>query len=319
MVSQFAFDRLDQWREFHEFRSGPPPRDDQQLFAWIHALHIPGPYEPLIAAGLDRVIRHHTGGNECWLGITGPAHLGKTRAVTNILIERALCEPDRWRKRSPRGGLHTPYIYVEAASNQEARGLLASIAHGCGLPNEGHEKDLHHMLAATLPELGTRLIVVDDAQMFRRRSDTASRVTDGLRVALHLPIPFVFVGVDLHASALLYRSTRNNDTALQLERRHIPLALRPIRREEPHVPAKLISRFRERIALVPDLDLGDGLSHRDVMAHAVATCEGRPGSLLNVLKRAVIEAIVSNNGALTAEIVAAEVDRYQQVATTQGA
>lgn len=314
----FAYDRLDQWLDFHQFRTGPPPADLNDLCTWIHALHIPGPFEPAIANGFDRVMRHHTGGNECWLGITGPAHLGKTRAVTSILMHRALAEPDRWRTRNPRGYLWTPYVYVEAASNQEARGLLASIARACGLPDEGNEKDLHQMLSALLPELGVRLIAVDDAQMFRRRSDNASRVTDGLRTLLHLPVPFAFVGVDLHSSALLYRSTRNNDTALQLERRHMPLALQPMPSDQPADAIRLIRGFKHRLSAIDDLDLSPALRDPNVLSFAVGACEGRPGSLLNALKRAAIEALVLNDGVLSGEILAGEVDRKRLVQSAQG-
>lgn len=317
-MGPFNYSALDQWPDYHRFRTGPPPQGLEDLFTWIHAIHVPGPYEEAVEASFAKVMRHHTGGNECWLGITGPAHIGKTRTVTAVLMQRALTDFDRWRTRTPLGGLRTPYVYVEASSDQEARGLLASVARACGLPDAGHEKDLHQMLSATLPELGVKLIVVDEAQMFRRRSDNASRVTDGLRVVLHLPVPFVFVGVDLHASALLYRSTRNNDTALQLERRHLPLALRPMDKDNPLDAGRLIGRFRKQISQIADLDLTDGFADSDVLSFAVGACEGRPGSLLNVLKSAVIEAIVSNDGRVTGEIIASEADRTRQTLILEG-
>ena len=315
----FSYSQVDQWREFHAFRNGPPPSGDDHLYAWIHALHVSGPFEAKIGAGFDRVQRQHTGSNEAWLGISGPAHLGKTRAVTNVLMTRALAEPDRWRTRSKGGGLHTPYLYVEAASNQEARGLLASIARGCGLPDQGSEKDLHGMLTAVLPQLGTRLIVVDDAQMFRRRSENASRVTDGLRVALHLPVPFVFVGIDLHSSALLYRSTRNNDTARQLERRHIPLVLRALDRSETRPAMRLIAEYKKKVIQIAGLDATAAFSDLAALAHVVGACEGRPGSLLSALKRATTEALATNAGTLTADLLVAEVEHPDLATAAEGA
>lgn len=317
-MKNFTYEDLDRWPELHTFRSAPPPADDDSLYAWIHALHVAGPHEAAISSGVQRVMRHHTGNNECWLGISGPSHLGKTQATTGVLLGLAMAEPERWRTRTKNGGLHTPYLYIEAGSNQEARGLLASIARACALPDDGSEKDLHRMLSSMLPELGVRLVVVDDAQMFRRRSDKASRVTDGLRVVLHLPVPFVFVGVDLHASALLYRSTRNNDTALQLERRHLPLPLHPLRQNEPKTAVRLIGQYKARISRIPDLDLGNGLSDPTVLSFAVAACEGRPGSLLSALKRATVEAIATNDGRLTADLVAHEVDLERRLSRAPG-
>lgn len=318
-MGPFNYSALDRWPEYHRFRTGPPPQELEDLYTWIHALHVPGPYEAAVEAALAKVMRHHTGGNECWLGITGPAHIGKTRTVTAVLMQRALTDPERWRARSPRGGLWTPYVYVEASSNQEARGLLASIAGTCGLPDAGHEKDLHQMLSAAIPELGIRAIAVDEAHMFRRRNDNASRVTDGIRGVLHLPVPFVFIGVDLHASALLYRSTRNNDTALQLERRHLPLALRPMDQDNPLDAGRLIGRFKKQVSQIADLDLSDGFADSDVLSFAVGACEGRPGSLLNVLKSAVIEAIATNGGRVTGEIIASEADRTRQTLSLESA
>ena len=78
-MNQISFANLDQWADIHRLRSGPPPRDLSSLFSWIHAIHVRGPYEAEITAGFDRVMRHHTGGNECWLGISGQSHLGKSK------------------------------------------------------------------------------------------------------------------------------------------------------------------------------------------------------------------------------------------------
>lgn len=174
------------------------------------------------------------------------------------------------------------------------------------------------MLSAALPQLGTRLIVVDDAQMFRRRSENASRVTDGLRVALHLPVPFAFVGIDLHSSALLYRSTRNNDTARQLERRHLPVVLAPLDRSETRPVMRLIADYKKRISQIPDLDTTAAFSDLTALAHVVGACEGRPGSLLSALKRATAEAIATNGGTLTTGLLVAEVEHPDLASAAEG-
>ncbi|MDO7868162.1 AAA family ATPase [Nocardioides jiangxiensis] len=304
------FERLDDWPSIHQFRNQSPPTNEDDLFSWIHMVHIPGPFEQTISDGFDRLIRHHRATNQRWLAVSGASHMGKTQAVTNILIERAMQKPEQWRTRSGEGVLSTPYVYVVAASNQEARGLLATISKACGLPDAGTEQELKQRLAEMLPRLGTRLVVVDDAHMFRRRNDAASRVTDGLRKILEIPVPFAFVGVDLHSSALLYRSSRNNDTAHQLERRHFPISLEPLdRRRDVVAAAELAHNFRKRMAAVTGLDIADALRDAEALAVVLHRSQGRPGSFLNVLKQAVIEAIAENDGVLTAGRLVAEAHR----------
>lgn len=300
-----SFTDHDGWHDIHRLRNGRPPEDPSALFAWIHTQHISTPYEFQVDAAFDKVIRQHAGTNECWLAVSGPSHLGKSAAVTQVLLNRSRARELKWRERTGDGYLRTPYVYVEATSTQEARGLLASIARACGIPDTGSEKDLHQILSHLLVAIGTILIVVDDAQMYRRVSDSASRLVDGLRHLLHLPVPFVFVGIQMERSALLRDPGRNNDTVQQLQRRHFELRLTPLRRGQGQQAVDLVGRFARRMKAVPDLRV-DCLLEPRLIRDLTLALEGRPGSILNTLKRATIEAIADNDSVLTEDHVRAE-------------
>lgn len=311
-MGDLSFTRVDQWEVIHQLRAMPPPDGGRALNSWIHAQHLPTTYEPTVEAAIAKLLRHHVGTNECWLAIGGASHLGKSTAVTQVLLERAMAEPDRWRTRTASGHLQTPYVYIEVTSSMEARGILAAVAKAIGLPDTGTEKQLHDSLSKSLPDLGVLLIVVDDAQMLRRVSDNASRLVDGLRHLLHLPVPFAYVGIDLERSALLRDPGRNNDTVLQLQRRAIQTRLAPISSRSGVKDIVAIARgFARQMHPVTGLDTRCLKDARLLLAVA-NQIEGRPGSFINTLKRASIEALALNHGVLTADLVLAEAKAVQQ-------
>lgn len=311
-MRKLRFAKPDHWQDIHQFRCSPPPGAGDALYSWIHSTHLTTTYEQTIRSAIDKLMRQHLGTNECWLAIGGTSHLGKTSAVTHVLLEAAMSIPQQWRTRTAAGHLQTPYIYVEVTSAMEARGILAAVAKAAGLPEDGTEKQLHESLSEVLPELGTRLIVVDDAQMLRRVSDNASRLVDGLRHLLHLPVPFTYVGIELEKSALLRDPGRNNDTAQQLQRRAIQQHLAPITSRGGEKSIVSIARsFALQMRAVECLRT-DCLKDARLLMMLAHQIEGRPGSLVNALKRASIEALALNDGLLTPDIVMAEARGIQQ-------
>lgn len=311
-MTKLSFTKPDLWPSIHALQASPPPTGTAARNGWIHARHLATPYEPILGAAVDKVMRHHVGTNECWLAISGASHLGKSTAMSQVLLNRAMSSRDQWRSRTKGGHLLTPYVYVEVTSKQEARGILASVARALGLPDRGTEKELHDMLSEMLPLLGARLIVVDDAQMLRRVSDATSRLTDGLRHLLHLPTPCAYVGIDLDKSALLRDPGRNNDTAQQLLRRAIQIRLAPIpaRGGEKQV-VDLVRAFVYQTRALPDLRV-DCLRDPGTMLRLANRIEGRPGSLINTLKRASIEALTLNDGLMTPDLIMDEATAVQQ-------
>ncbi len=295
MVS-LRFTRPRDWPAIHQSRTTPPPADPGDIVTWIHCQAAPTGQFAAISKALDGVLRSHCGTNERWLAISGEPHLGKTHAITSLLLRRAMNDKRGWFSRGKSGHLHVPYVYVTAAPDGQARGLLASIAEFCGIPSAGQkEQDLLALLDRLLPTLGTKAVVVDDANNYRRASANASRLTDGLRNVIHLPVPLVFVGVDLHRSALLLDPGRNNDTVQQLARRNTMLRLFALRGVGDEGEAKrFIVGMAKRLRLIDSLDLR-GLQDAAALARLLALCEGRPGSVLETLQNAAVAAVTEDS------------------------
>lgn len=292
----FRFTDHDSWGHIHRMRTQPPPTAaGPGLEAWIHSLHVEV-YEPLIAAAVDQLIRQHTGTNRRWLTIEGPSHLGKSSAVTSLLLERAM--PDlHWRTRNAEGRLQTPYLYLASQTNQTSKAYLVAMARACGLPADGDEPRLHFRLSELLVAHGVRLIVIDDGHFCRRTSDHASRLSDGLRALLDLPVPIVVVGIDMDRSAWLRDPGRNNDSAQQLRRRANRLVLKPLRREDGPRPADLFAALGRQLRQIEGFQ-APGLT-AESMFWLTARLEGSTGSILEAVKSAAVEAIWDNNRVLT--------------------
>lgn len=290
----------DSWADIARLRAAPPPAEaGPELDAWIHTLHVPV-YEPVIAAEIDKLTRAHTGTNRRWLAIEGPSHLGKSSALTALLLERAMAHP-RWRTRDTHGRLQSPYIYVGTQTNQTSKAYLVAIARACGLPADGDEPRLHFRLCELLRLHGVELLCFDDGHFCRRTSDHASRLTDGLRALLDLPVPIVVVGIDMDRSAWLRDPGRNNDSALQLRRRANRLVLRGLHRENGPRPAHLFHQLRRQLERIEGFQ-APGLTP-ETMFWLTTRLEGSTGSILEAVKTAAVEAVCTNGRVMTKEHV----------------
>lgn len=303
----FRFTDHDSWRAIHTFRTGePPPKEGPEMDAWIHTLHVPV-YEAQIAAAVDRLARQHTGTNRRWLAIEGPSHVGKSSATTALLLSRAMAHP-HWRTRNPDGRQQTPYIYLESKTTQTSKAYLVAIASACGLPADGDEPRLHYRLSELLLAHGVQLIVIDDGHFCRRTSDHASRLSDGLRSLLDLPVPIAVVGIYMDRSAWLRDPGRNNDSAQQLRRRANRLVLHPLHRDFGPRPADLF------VALLRDLKRIDGFQAPgltpETMFWLTTRLEGLTGSILEAVKSAAVEAIWDNGRVLTKDHLHAAVGDF---------
>ncbi|HTW16165.1 MAG TPA: AAA family ATPase [Nocardioides sp.] len=264
-------------------------------------------YEDQIAVAIDRLLRQHTGTNRRWLAIEGPSLLGKSSAITAVLLDRAMAHP-QWRTQSPEGRQQTPYIYLASQTNQTSKAYLVAIARACGLPADGDEHRLHNRLSELLLAHGVELIVVDDGHFCRRISDQASRLSDGLRALLDLPVPIVVVGIDLSRSAWLRDPGRNNDSAQQLRRRANRLVLLPLHRDRGPKPADLFAALLRHLQRIEGFH-APGLNP-ETMFWLTTRLEGLTGSMLEAVKTAAVEAIWDNGRALTKDHLYAAVGDF---------
>ena len=298
------FDHPAEWPALHRARTGPPPADPAALPQWIHLQHVPTQHGKALTGALDKVMRRHVGPTERWLGVSGEAHLGKTQTITAALLDLAMRSDVGWQQRRRSGYAYIPCVYVCAQPNHHVKGLLGAVATFCGIPwrTSDSEQALHERLTEVLPELGTRVIAVDDAQFYRRVSPTVSRTTDSLRNLLRLPAPIVFVGINLEGSALLWDPGMNNDTVRQLRRRHDflpvgrlagPSGVSEVRR--------MLAHFGRRMREIPDMTT-PGLDDGKVVSALATCCEGRPGTILETLKHAATVA-AGTDRVLSADVI----------------
>lgn len=299
VTPRLDFEAPEHWASLHAERTGAPPSDLIALESWIHCQYVPTQQHIGLERGIDRLLARHVGRNARWLAVSGESTIGKSEAITAILLRRAMTHSRPWYQRGPGGALCVPYVYVVATS-PSTLDLLKDICEFLGLPTEGKEHDLLKRLRTNLIRLDTRLIVVDEAQMFRRKSSGASTVTDNLRNLLHLPVPFVFVGVDLPASALLRDWGINNDTVRQLRRRHDFVSMQRLTGTSGVAQIKdFVTAFGRRMLRIDGVKVS-GLSDPASLAELAIRSEGRPGTMLETLKNAAVLA-VRGDGDLTAQ------------------
>ena len=214
----------------------------------------------------------------------------------------------QWRRRSPDGRQQTPYVYVATKTNQTSKAYLVAIARACGLPADGDEPRLHYRLSELLLAHGVRGIFIDDGHFCRRTSDHASKLSDGLRAMLDLPVPIVVVGIDLDRSAWLRDPGRNNDSAQQLRRRANRLVLRPLHRDHGPRPADLFAALLRHLLRIEGFQ-APGLNP-ETMFWLTTRLEGSTGSILEAVKNAAVEAIWDNGRVLTKDHLYAAVGDF---------
>lgn len=297
------FSRPDVWPAVHQARTTPPPPDDpRKIQSWIHLQHVPSVFDRAVAAAIDQVVDDHTGTTEAWLAISGERHLGKTNATTAVLIQRSLTRSVPWRTKQPSGWLYVPYVFVEATSNPTAKMVMREACRFLGLPTVGDEGILRARLCDNLPEMGVEAIYVDEGQNFRRSSAQAKAVADGLRGTLHLPAPMIFGGLDLRESALLKRFNEIGDSADQLIERAQILDLGALGDAQGFKELGRMVRGLEQRLLLVDGFSAPALSDNDVLKALIAAKSGRPGSILEVIKKAAASSIIGDR-CLTSDLL----------------
>jgi hypothetical protein len=299
------------WTHVQHQRTSPPPADEvDTLTHWIHLQHIPSCYDRWVSDALDQVIDEHQGTTESWLAITGQRHLGKTNAVSAVIAARAMSGAIGWQQKRSNGYRNVPYVFVEASSNPSAAQVLQSVCRFLGLPTNGRESDLMDRLQTVLPEMGVQAIVCDEGQNFRRRTASAARTADGLRRLLHLPVPMIYSGLDLRTSALMKQFHEDGDSADQLVERANVLDLPPLTDAKGLGEiGRTIKGLADRLSLIPDFET-PALTDNEGLKALIAAKQGRPGSIMEAIKKAATRAVKTDRR-LTADLLCGAQSAHQ--------
>lgn len=296
------------WPVAHRHRTGPPPSDEEGLLDWIHWQYVPTRYNSEIQPRLDWVRRNHRAGSARALLVSGVSDTGKTSALMSMAIRDAMTSERGWYARDPKTGLlYVPWVYVLATTKSSSASILQSVARFCGIEPSGNEAALRSRLSATLPRLGTKAIIVDEAHALRRSSAAARSLPDGVRGLSHMRTPFIFAGIELESSAICRDFGISDDSVTQITKRKDFVKLE-------HFPTgngtsellSLIARYAKRLEAIPGFTT-DGVQHPEVMQALISTAGRLPGLMFEILKDAATDALAHDRH-LTPERIQAAID-----------
>ncbi|NTW38295.1 MAG: ATP-binding protein [Cellulomonadaceae bacterium] len=202
--------------------------------------------------------------------IEGDSHVGKSIAVQKAILDRT---KDIWGGPTPPldglgEGRHksTPWFYVEAGATTGPVSLLVEICRFRGIPAEENTRPgaLMHRLRTNLLAMGTEGIVIDDAHFLVSAKD--GKMSNQLKhMITGLPVTFVFVGMDLGASALLDLTPgKGYQAAKQIVERAVGVNALDLGSPPRHDP-----RWQRMLqGVASQVHLLDGSEAADVFSHA---------------------------------------------------
>ena len=245
--------------------------------------------ESLIASNLASC----NGGRDVLL-INGHSKMGKSQAVVAAAL---IATQEVWTKYGKRyqSNAVIPYIYVEAVAKSQGRALLQSIFSFIGVPFGRAETTLQLLLRLRdiLPQLGTRAIIIDDAHALRTGDRASRELSDTLKALITgTPCSFVFVGAGLEDSALLRQSvTDGYPAALQIGLRSQMLQMLPWKHTRIGDDwSELVGKLERHILLPTGLSRGE-LTDAETLRWLHTKCSGRPGVLIDTVKKAAAIAL----------------------------
>lgn len=192
----------------------PPPRftpgNLEAVSGWIQGV---GPIETSeireIHSLILQLLRTNSAsinGARLWAGIDGPPLSGKTFAtiVAALRIGEHLRLTQGDDVSEPFEHIPVAVVSGDLGNTALARTLLDNIARFIGVPLPPSLPAAIAHLARRLREVGTLLVVVDDAHFIKRKNGSRSLTDDLKDIVTTLPVSFVFVGAGLRSSALLH-------------------------------------------------------------------------------------------------------------------
>lgn len=303
------------WERAYKARNSPPPSDEDELIDWIHLQHVPSAYDTAVRLRIRTLMRKHRGTSARSLAISAPEDFGKTAAVMAGILDDTFNGTPGWFERDANTHrTHIPWVYVNAMTSSSSVSILRQVAAFCGFHPGANEDVVRHDLARLLPLHGVRAIIADESSTLRRQSAASSKIPDGLRGLQHLPIPFVYVGLDLESSALLRDFGRKNDSVRQVKLRTDLLRLTPLNSAEGASEwVNLIGGFGRRMRMIDGFNV-EGLKERGLARRLAEATGARPGVLFEALKNAAVEALDEGHGLLTGDLILSNVGGADEAA-----
>ncbi|MEU9305592.1 TniB family NTP-binding protein [Streptomyces sp. NPDC048269] len=201
------------WREWMRFVDTDPPclpgtgpwSAEDRLDYHSRFVILSTPTMTKVSLTLRRLMilnRRHNGTARRGLLISGPPTTGKTTTLQQL--GRSFHLADRARRGAPDN--HMPVVFLSVPPAATAKMLVSELARFLDLPltasmNQAHITDI---VCATLNELGTRLVLIDDVHLLNTRTRNGAETSDQMKhLSERIPATFVYAGVALDSSPLL--------------------------------------------------------------------------------------------------------------------
>ncbi|MEU5973039.1 TniB family NTP-binding protein [Streptomyces globisporus] len=209
-----AFDPVSTWVGWQRYVDSAPATavaDDsgwsreQRLDYHSQFVVVATPAMERVSIQLQRMLlvnRRHRGTARRGLIVSGPPNTGKT--TTLMELGRIFELADRRKHPGVQDRLPVAFVSVPPASTPKM--LVTEFARFLGLPvlQRMNQAAITDAVCATLCELRTQLVLVDDIHLLDTRTRSGAETSDQIKhLGERIPATFVYAGVDVHDSPLL--------------------------------------------------------------------------------------------------------------------
>jgi hypothetical protein len=252
--------------------------------------------------------------------VEGDSFLGKTTLVQLFAKEFHRREIDIHGEMTDEGDERWPVAYVTLTGHPTMRDLNASLLHYFAhAGGRGPAGDLVRRALDTFLKCNVRLLVIDDLHFLRLESGDGSKVSNHLKYLVNeFPITMLLIGTDLTELGL-YRSVHGLGKVVlgPTARRTTSYRLEPYLDDDKEWRS-VVHAIERNLVLARHKD---GILTHQLSGYLLDRSTGYMGSLVTLINRAAVRAIVSGAEAITEKVledtvidIAAEKQRQEAAA-----
>ncbi|MFG2677385.1 TniB family NTP-binding protein [Streptomyces sp. NPDC048445] len=201
------------WREWTQFVDTAPPclpgpgpwSAEDRLDYHSRFVILSTPTMAKISLSLRRLMilnRRHNGTARRGLLISGPPTTGKTTTLQQLGRSFHLADKARHSGFND----HLPVVFLSVPPAATPKMLVSELARFLDLPigTAMNQARITDIVCATLRDLATRLVLVDDVHLLNTRTRTGAETSDQMKhLSERIPATFVYAGVAIEKSPLL--------------------------------------------------------------------------------------------------------------------
>jgi Bacterial TniB protein len=258
-----------------------------------------------LLAELDMVLRSNVQSGEHAKGaivVEGDSYLGKTTLVQLFAKEFHRQQIEAYGEMTDEGDERWPVAYVTLTGHPTMRDLNASLLHYFAhAGGRGPAGDLVRRALDTFLKCNVRLLVIDDLHFLRWESGDGSKVSNHLKYLVNeFPITMLLIGTDLTELGL-YRSVHGLGKAVlgPTARRTTSYRLEPYQDDDKEWRS-VVHAIERNLVLARHKD---GILTHQLSGYLLDRTTGYMGSLVTLINRSAVRAIVSGAEAITEKVL----------------